>query len=193
MIKRLSLISAKLISFAFFLHLLVFYLRLGWFLIIIWAVGIVVAVWITQSERKNQDQKTILLLLTIVIYFLSLAATYKFLLDQKSYRTFSMTWTDKGVNNQFKESEIDLEFVDFPGHHQGVYSNEVSNYLYHTSTKTVPVIFEVTSDFGCLRGFNEIQIGELTHWKSIWGYSSYNEVKGLSRVSPWSNAKWWCP
>ena len=157
-------------------------------------MGIVVAVWITQPERKNPDQKIILLLLTIVIYFLSLAVTYKFLIDQKSYRTFSMTWTDKGVSNQFKEAEIDLEFVDFPGHHQGVYSNEVSNYLHQFSSKTVPVIFEVTSDFGCFRGFHETQIDKLTHWKSVWGYSSYNEVKGSSdRVSPWSNAKWWCP
>ena len=94
-----------------------------------------------------------------------------------------MDWVDKGSQNQFKESEIELRFVDYPQGSIGIFSNELFNYLRAYRKKYVNVEFEVTSDFGCIRGFHETRIGDIKGWKSPWGYSG---------AAPWSDP-WWCP
>jgi hypothetical protein len=67
-------------------------------------------------------------------------------------------------------SHVILTFRDYPGYHLGIYSDEVADYLKRLSTNEVPVEFEVTYDYGKIRGFNEKRIGDLTSWRSGFGY-----------------------
>ena len=64
----------------------------------------------------------------------------------------SMTWTDKGPDDWFKESEIVLRYVDFPQNSEGMYSDELAIYLRSIDKDTVNVKVEVFTQFWCLRG-----------------------------------------
>ncbi len=56
----------------------------------------------------------------------------------------------------------------------------------------VPVTFEVTSDFWCMRDFHEERIGELEHWKSADGYFASRAEGATMGPYPWPE-RWWCP
>ena len=192
MLKRLCIILLKLICLEFFLLLVIFYLRLGWFLHIVWLVGIVIAFFITRPEWTRTNQKFVYVMFLVIVYiFLSVISLIYIIVGDKSYRTFKMTWANEGANNDFKESEILLGFVEYPGHYEGIYSNELAAYLKQLPGNQVDVTFEVTSNFGCLRGFNETQIGELKSWRSPFGYSRGTDF-AEDHPSPWKTP-WWCP
>jgi len=104
-------------------------------------------------------------------------------IDQKETREYWMTWDIKPTPpNEMQESEVVLTFVDFPAHHIGKYSDELARYLREKGAEKVKVVFEVTTDYGKVRGFHETDIGGLGHWNSKSGYSaSSDSTKG----SPW--------
>ena len=81
-----------------------------------------------------------------------------------------------------KQSEIVLTFVDFPGHYIGEYSDELAAHLRDKAGLAVKVVFEVTSDYGKVRGFHETEIGGLSDWESEWGYAGST---GSPKRSPW--------
>jgi hypothetical protein len=103
--------------------------------------------------------------------------------DQKQTREYWMTWEIKPVpSNAMKESEVALSFVDFPGHSIVEYSDELATHLRQRGERKVKVIFEVTSDYGKVRGFHGTEIAGLRDWKSEWGYSG---ASGSPKASPW--------
>lgn len=188
--KQLSFMLAKVLSVSLALHLAIFYFRLGWFLLIIWGTGFFLAVFITRSFWTTMRPALVGVALVGMAYVMSVVLVWNIFLDRKSQRTYDMTWEDRGEDNQFKESEIVLTFSDYPGHHVGIYSQEVSSYLRTLSAESVPVTFVVTKDFGCIRGFHESKIGELTAWKSRWGYAGGNGADPAQ--NPWPSP-FWCP
>ena len=158
-------------------------------------MGMVGAVWITRPEWKTTENKRIMFFLVIVTYILFICANGIILYNQKSYQIFKMTWTNKGAKNEFKESEIVLRFMDSPDQSEGIYSNDLSNYLHQLNKRYVDVTFEITSDYGCFRGYHETQIEKLTSWKTVWGYSSSKAVRysSVNDNSVFGPDPWWCP
>lgn len=104
-------------------------------------------------------------------------------IDQKEIREYMMTWVIKPEPaNGMKESEVVLHFVDFPNDHIGDYSDELAAHLRRKGTQKVNVVFEVTSDYGKVRGFKAIEIAGLRAWRSEWGYAGSS---GSGGPSPW--------
>ena len=85
-------------------------------------------------------------------------------------------------SDRIRESEVILSFVDFPGHYIGEYSDELAAYLRDKGNPEVKVVFEVTSDYGKVRGVHEAEIAGLHDWKSEWGYAGSS---GSPSKSPW--------
>lgn len=182
-------ILAKTAGLILVLDLAIFYFKLGWFLYLVWAAGAALALFISWPEIRSLRPSIVTLILTLVAYAAISMALWQRLFDQKSSAVFAMTWQDKGTDNDFGEPEIVFEFEDFPGHHIGIYSADVRDYLQEAGQRTVPVTFRVTRDLGCLRGFSERRIGDLSTWRSAFGYAG----GANDPPSPWGEDPWWCP
>jgi hypothetical protein len=138
--------------------------------------------WLAKTKFKKANVALISALLFTGLFTFLLTGVGPFI-DQKEIREYMMTWEIKaGSTNGMKQSEIVLSFVDFPGHYIGEYSNELAAYLRDKGEQPVKVVFEVTSDFGKVRGFHEIEIAGLHEWESEWGYAGST---GSPRKSPW--------
>ncbi|MDF1849763.1 MAG: hypothetical protein P1U85_02935 [Verrucomicrobiales bacterium] len=104
-------------------------------------------------------------------------------IDQEETREYLMTWElNEGGSDEKRETEVVLSFVDFPGYYIGEYSDDLAIHLREQANREVKVLFEVTSDYGKVRGFNATEIGGLREWKSEWGYAG---TKGSPEESPW--------
>ena len=189
MIKRTIVVIAKVVIIVVLLDLAIFYFRLGWFLPIIWAAGVILALVATKREWKSDRVRTQTMIGIIALYFLSSLVAWQILFDRKSEVVFQMMWTDKGDRNTFAEPEIVLGFVEYPGHYVGHYSRQLKQLLEATGDSIVEVAFETTRDFGCLRGFREVRIANVSLWQSSWSYSG----AAGSTPSPWGQNAWWCP
>lgn len=186
--KGILTILVKIVILALLTHAAIFIFKLGWFVIIVWALGGIISVVITKSEWNVVGRmKLISPILIAALYLFVIYSSWNLFTDRKHRQTFSMSWNDKGNVNQYNESEVVLHFQDFPEQYIGIFSNDVANYLKNHTYNNLLVTFEVTSDFGCMRGFHEVQIGDLHHWKSAWGYGSITES-----ASPWGKSNWWC-
>lgn len=104
-------------------------------------------------------------------------------LGETERREYLMTWEIRSPqsDNQ-KAPEVVLSFVDFPGHHIGEYSEFLADHLETQASDNVNVVFEVTLNYGKVKGFNPIEISGLTHWRSE---GSYAGVSGSPSRSPW--------
>lgn len=144
----------------------VFVFRLGWFISLVAIVGAVSAWVVTGSERRASSNRTVVGVVALLFYVLTTMALSWALTGQVSYRTLAVTWHDQGKANHTAESEIFLEFSDFPGHGVSMYSNALRDHLAAGGSRETTVEFEVTSDNWCLRGFHEVRIGSLRAWGS---------------------------
>lgn len=191
MIKKISIGIGKILLLNIVLQLAIFYFRLGWFVIPIWLVGAFLALWLTKQTWNDSAHKRLGMILVLAGYGLSVVLVWNSFFNGQAERTFNMVWSDKGLGNEWQESEIVLQFVDYPQHQIGIYSNELAAYLKSNDVQEVQVRFGVTSDFGCVRGFHEERIGALSKWKSAGGYAA---VMGQTPApSPWGPRRWWCP
>lgn len=106
-------------------------------------------------------------------------------MDQEETREYMMTWEIKpSASNGTKQSEVVLSFVDFPGHYIGQYSNELAAHLRDKGEQPVKVAFEVTSDYGKVRGYRETEIAGLREWGGAKN-KGYGGSRGSPRRSPW--------
>jgi len=174
------------ISFAIIFYLAIFVLRLGWFVVPIFAIGLGLSLLFSFRLYGKSS-----LLGTAVAYAVFTSLIWVIFVDQKHTHTFLMTWNSGKESNQFKEREVILEFADFPGYQDGHYSNELYDYLSSRSKDKIEVVFEITSDFGCMRGYHIKRVGDLETFKSAWGYSRV-VGEGDPKHSPWPS-RWWCP
>lgn len=102
---------------------------------------------------------------------------------RESNETFDMNWRVAETPSQGQnEAEVILIFVEHPNYSVGEFSNELAGYLQKKDESVVPVTFGVTRDFGRVRGFHLVKVGDLTGWKSAYGYYSSS---GSGNDSPW--------
>lgn len=121
--------------------------------------------------------------LLFVALFVVLLTGFGPFIGQKEIREFMMTWEIKpDPANAMREPEVVFTFVDFPGHHIGEHSGELAAHLRQLGEQPVNVAFEVTSDYGRVRGFDGVEIAGLRGWKSEWSYAGSS---GSSGESPW--------
>ena len=107
---------------------------------------------------------------------------------QTEIREYRMTWEiqppppDSGIT----QPRVVLTFVDFPAHFIYHDSDELAEHLNTGGQEEISVVFEVTSDYGKVRGFSELEIAGLNGWKiDPEGQSGAGVVGGDSRPSPW--------
>lgn len=191
MVKNAVVVFGKILLLSIVLHLAIFYFKLGWFVIYIWLVGGFLALQITKWAWGNSSRKFVGIILVLGSYALSNFFVWNGLFNWTSERVFNMVWHDKGLQNEGKEAEIVLAFAEYPQHQIGIYSNELAAYLKSNRTTDVQVTFEVTSDLGCMKGFDEKKIGALSKWKSAGGYTQV--IGETAEPSPWGLRRWWCP
>jgi hypothetical protein len=100
--------------------------------------------------------------------------------------TVPMTWEIEPQYNThpyLSHKHVVLRFKRNPKCRVGLYSNQVAAYLTGLSTNEVPVVFDVVKDFGRVRAFHEVQIGELTRWDGDANYAYAGERH--DDPSPW--------
>src|SRR5437773_821536 len=81
--------------------------------------------------------------------------------DVQQRITYNMTWKVTAIETPRPPDgtrHIELRFEQFPHSYIGFSSNDLGTYL-ESSARSVPVEFEITSDFGCMRGFRITKIG----------------------------------
>jgi len=138
--------------------------------------------WLTGKKFRKGKVSLLAALFFTALFAFFLTGIGPFV-DQKETRQYLMTWEIKpNQASRNNESEVVLSFVDYPGHYVGIYSNEVADHLRHRGEPRVSVLFEITSDYGKVRGTREIEIAGLRDWKSVDGYSA---ATGSPARSPW--------
>lgn len=144
---------------------------------------------LSPANPATDLKKGGLSLLYVVIYNTSclvLLTSAGPFVDQKQTREYWMTWDIKSESAiPATETEVVLSFVDFPCHYIGEYSNALANHLRQIGDRKVKAVFEVTSDFGKLRGFRSLEIAGLKGWKSEGGYTGSTHLNGSTSASPW--------
>ena len=171
------------------LDVAIFYLRLGWFLALIWPLGAVLALAVSWRDVRASTSRALAVAIVLLAYAAISIGLWQAGTNRKSVREFDMTWQDKGDRNAFREAEVALEFERFPGNRVVIYSNQLRDYLKQATARPLRVTFEVTDDVGCMRGFHPTRIGDLATWRDAGGYTGATG----SPVSPWGKDPWWCP
>ena len=161
-----------------FVFRLVFVLSL-WFAFIL-AITSILAYkrWAKQTELKKITSMAISLALVIG----SAWSTWNLLIDQKEYVTHKMIWSLDESPKDDRQQEVKFTFKRFPTNHITVNSNDLTKYLLTQKTNEVDIKFETTWDFGEMRGFNAIKIGDLTSWNADGGGTGSS---GFNDPSPW--------
>ena len=97
-------------------------------------------------------------------------------------KEYAMTWkVDRNQNNK-GHNLVEFEFVDFPGHVIGHFSNDLIKYLEEKGEREVFVEIEITSDvFGEVIGHSESDIAGYDGNASAF---SYFGDRGDPAVSP---------
>ncbi len=177
-----------MVSVTAYLSMWVF--RLGYFipLVVIAGAG---AVWlVTSSERRASLNWAVVGAVALLSYLLATMALFGSLTDQVSYRTLAVIWHDQGNHNHTTESEIFLEFSDFPGQGERMYSNALRDHLAASGSRETTVEFRVTSDNWCFRGYRVVRIGSLRDLRPLHSGGGYSI--GGDGKSPWESSHWWC-
>ena len=164
-------------------QLAMFFFRLGYFMPLTWAAGLMLVVFITLPAWLKRQSNLVII---VTLYCLSIAFSYYAFFDHKRIDVQPMTWTIKQSDNQWKQREVVFEFVNHPGQVVGMYSDDVADYLNHIRANPIDVSFRITSDLGCVRGFDATRIGNLENWRSASGYSGSHGVSQL----PWESSSW---
>ena len=100
----------------------------------------------------------------------------------KEHVTHRMIWSLDESPKDDQQQEVRFTFKRFPTNHITANSNGLKKYLLNQKTNKVDIKFETTWDFGEMRGFNAIKIGDLTSWNSDDGGTSSS---GFNGPSPW--------
>jgi hypothetical protein len=102
---------------------------------------------------------------------------------RESQVSFDMRWTIAETPSMGQtQAEVILTFVDYPNHRVGEFSDRLAKYLQQQPDKVVPVTFAVVRDYGRMRGFRMVRIGDLSDWDSAFGYSAST---GDGQRTPW--------
>ncbi len=149
-------------------------------------LAVVLAVLLVS--QWTQSRRTRFAVVGIAIISLAWWITWAVATGVKGTVTVSMTWEIEPAQNPhpyLKQTHVVLYFNRNRNHYIGFYSDKLADYLRSLPSREVSVLFEVTKDFGRIRAFHELQIGDLSEWDGERGYE-YAGVSGSSRgPSPW--------
>jgi len=140
--------------------------------------------WIVARAAGRRFTKPGFVISTFAIYIVLFVFVFAGpFVGRESNETFDMTWViaDSPSQGQ-KQAEVIFKFVEHPKYRVGEFSDEMAAYLRKKQDAVVPVTFAVTRDFGRVRGFHMIKVGELNSLKSGYGYYSSS---GSGNESPW--------
>lgn len=147
-------------------------------LLILFAVGI--ATFIASSLRRPKLAWSLLggILVTSIAFWVSMTL----FTNVRREQTVDMTWEYGRAEAIYPAAEnIVLRFKRDPNQYVGIVSKDLGPYLETLPSREVTVTFNVTRDFGRVRGFMETKIGQRTTWQSSWGYAGST---GNATVSP---------
>lgn len=92
-----------------------------------------------------------------------------------------MTWEISDVAGE-PEPKVELRYVDYPGHFVFYHSAELAEHLQKVDQPEVAVLFETSSNYGRVKGFNSIEVAGLQGWASTFGGSG---SRMGAEPSPW--------
>ena len=73
------------------------------------------------------------------------------------------------------DPQVILQFVSHPNHRLNMFSKDLASHLQALQQDTIPVTFEITRDYGRMRGFSTLDIAGLKQWDTS---RSFYEVSG---------------
>ena len=149
----------------------------GWLLVLILWLG----------ARKIRGYRGPMLLSAVAIHlgygglFILLATGWGPFVDQKEVRTMPMQWqireespTEAGTismegmagitEENASDPQIILQFVSHPNHRLSMFSKDLASHLQALEQDTISVTFEITRDYGRMRGFSTLDIAGLKQW-----------------------------
>jgi hypothetical protein len=148
-----------------------------------WIAGTILFVLLVAAVAYQSKSRVAIAIASLV--FMTAAgfwAAFPFVTGAKRIVTHDMQWSYREPAAEYPGADhILLTFADYPGHHIGIYSKDLADYLERLPSNDVQVTFEVVLDFGSTRGFSELQIGELRQWDSQFSYAGSDG----SSASPW--------
>jgi hypothetical protein len=160
----------------------------GWLLVLLLWLG----------ARKIRGYRGPMLLSAVAIHlgygglFILLATSWGPFVDQKEVRTMPMQWqireespteadriSMEGMAGMAEENVSDpqviLQFVSHPNHRLNMFSKDLASHLQALEQDTISVTFEITRDYGRMRGFSTLDIAGLKQWDAS---RSFYEVSG---------------
>ncbi|HCQ84386.1 MAG TPA: hypothetical protein DIV36_07205, partial [Verrucomicrobiales bacterium] len=146
----------------------------GWLLILLLWLG----------ARKIRGYRGPMLLSAVAIHlgygglFILLATGWGSFVDQKEVRTMPIQWqireegpTAAGrtgmagiAEENTSDPEVILQFVSHPNHRLNMFSKDLASHLQALEQDTISVTFEITRDYGRMRGFSTLDIAGLKQW-----------------------------
>jgi hypothetical protein len=101
--------------------------------------------------------------------------------------SFEMIWRYEPFPQRPDLRHIILTFADFPNYYVGIYSSDLGQYLERLPSGRVKVVFAVTRDLGDVRGYQEVQIGDLRSWNASGGHGGRTGNYRPGEPTPWRN------
>ena len=175
----------------------------GWLLVLLLWLG----------ARKIRGDRGPMLLSAVAIHlgygglFILLATGWGPFVDQKEVRTMPMEWqireespTAAGrisvegmAEENVSDPQVILQFVSHPNHRLNMFSKDLASHLQALEQDTIPVTFEITRDYGRMRGFSTLDIAGLKQWDTS---QSFYEVSGggsdeSENSDPWDASSPW--
>ena len=172
---------------------------------LIFVVGWLLVLLLWLGARKIRGYRGPMLLSAMAIHlgygglFILLATGWGPFVDQKEVRTMPMQWqireespTAAGrisvegmAEENVSDPQVILQFVSHPNHRLNMFSKDLASHLQALQQDTIPVTFEVTRDYGRMRGFSTLDIAGLKQWDT--SQSFYEVSDGGSDESENSN------
>ena len=160
----------------------------GWLLVLLLWLG----------ARKIRGYRGSMLLSAVAIHlsygglFILLATGWGPFVDQKEVRTMPMQWQIReespteggrismpGMTGIAEENasapQVILQFVSHPNHRLNMFSKDLASHLQALQQDTISATFEITRDYGRMRGFSALDIAGLKQWDTS---QSFYEVSG---------------
>jgi len=166
----------------------------GWLLVLLLWLG----------ARKIRGYRGPMLLSAVAIHlgygglFILLATGWGPFVDQKEVRTMAMQWqireegpTAAGRTGIAEENTSDpkviLQFVSHPNHRLNMFSKDLASHLQTLEQDTISVTFEITRDYGRMRGFSTLDIAGLKQWDPSQSFYevSDGETDESKNSTPW--------
>lgn len=110
-----------------------------------------------------------------VVVVLASLLTFALGIGSRHRETHMLDWSRDGA------TRVRLAFVDYPDFSVNVDSNQLAGCLQRQSRERLPGEFEITTDFGTLRSFNLLSVGQCSVPANAW---SYAEQRNSGRT-PW--------